>query len=110
MGEKPRFWVAICVLLSLFGLCAVVAVTMTVKANAETFVCAEYKGVQKALADHHEEPIGGGMTESGNAALVLFASPDGNWTLLAADAAGNACIVGVGSGWTNAPQVKDEAK
>ena len=75
-------------------------------APAAAASCAPRAEVVKALASKfNEKPLGMGLAGSG-ALVVIFTSPAGTWTAATVSAAGEACVVGAGDGWTDlAPPV-----
>jgi hypothetical protein len=63
--------------------------------------CQPYAAVKKAIADKYDEvPSGSGILESGNAVLMVFASPDAStWTAAILRPDGSACVLMHGSDW-----------
>ncbi len=68
--------------------------------------CAPRAEIVKTLASNfNEKPLGMGLSGTGSL-VVIFTSPAGTWTAATVTAAGQACIVGAGDGWTDlAPPV-----
>jgi hypothetical protein len=85
---------------------AIGALALCVAAPAVAAPCAPRAEVVKALASNfNERPLGMGLSASG-ALVVIFTSPAGTWTAATVSAAGQACVVGSGDGWTDlAPPV-----
>ena len=59
--------------------------------------CAPRESLLMALAEQYSEvPVAHGLINS-TAAIELYASPSGTWTLTAVGANGTACIVAIGT-------------
>jgi len=88
------------------GQAAAIGALVLCAAPAAAAPCAPRAEVVKALASKfNEKPLGMGLSQSG-ALVVIFTSPAGTWTAATVSAAGEACVVGAGDGWTDlAPPV-----
>lgn len=63
--------------------------------------CGPREKVAQVLASNfNEKPVSMGLSASG-AMVVMFASPAGTWTAATVSAAGVACVVDTGRGWTD---------
>ena len=80
------------------ALSAVALLALATSANA---ACAPREDVVKTLASNfNEKPVGMGLS-SGGSLVVIFVSPAGTWTATTVSAAGDACVVSAGDGWTD---------
>ncbi len=80
---------------------AIGAFALCAAAPAMAAPCAPRAEFVKALAsNYNEKPSGMGLSQSG-ALVVIFTSPAGTWTAATVSAAGEACLVGSGDGWTD---------
>jgi hypothetical protein len=74
---------------------------ISMMASAAYAGCEPYSEVKKAVAEKYDEvPSGSGILESGNAVLMIFASPNAStWTAAILTADGAACVLMHGSDW-----------
>lgn len=105
MGEKPRFWIVLAILVSIAAFALIMSLWDVTEARAQTTPqCTDYKALQSTLSEKfHEQPSGAGlMGEKGQFAWTLFVSPKGEtWTMVVLDAKGTACVVGGGQNWVD---------
>ena len=81
-------------ILGAVALCALTAPALAAQ-------CAPREEITRHLAsDYNEKPAAMGLSASG-ALVVMFASPAGTWTAVAVSAAGAACAIDAGDGWTD---------
>ncbi len=83
-SEKPRFWIALGLLLVTFALAVVMSVFLTVKSHAQGLICAPADVLFRQFADVVKEKIiweGTMPVEQGVLQFVLFQSEKGTWTL-----------------------------
>lgn len=100
MGENRGFWVAFSIWCAAITLCLGMLFYRTTAAHAEAG-CAPYQDLKKILQGHYNEsPSGSGITDKGHAAVIVFASPDGEtWTMVRIGPDGQACMIAAGSNW-----------
>jgi hypothetical protein len=113
MGEKPRFWIVLSILISIAAVAALVCLWDVAEARAQSqSSCTDFKTLRAALADKaHELPTNAGIMGTGQFAVTLFSTPKGEtWTLVILDAKGMACVIGAGTNWSDiAPGKGDPA-
>lgn len=110
MGEKPRFWIVLSILVGFAILAAFISLWDVTEAHAQA-ACTDYKTLQSALKEKaHEQPTGAGlMGDKNQFAWTLFASPKGEtWTMVVIDAKGMACVVGGGQNWVDLGAAKGD--
>lgn len=76
-------------------------------AHAQTpppgMVCAPFNEVKATLEEKKQVELAGGVV-SATEALIIFGTPNGSdWTAIAVQTDGGACIIGSGEGWFQIP-------
>ncbi len=78
---------------------------VSIPAHAQV-VCADRRLVTDHLATNFEEqPIGTGLTFSGQA-IELFVAQTGTWTIVVTAPNGQSCIVSHGEAWHARPRIR----
>lgn len=105
-SEKPRFWVAMGLLLTAFALAVVMSVFLTVKAHAQEedgMLCAPADVLFRQFESVVKEHIiweGTMKVPQGALQFVLFQGENGNWTLFTVQPDGRACLAAKGEAGT----------
>jgi len=104
--EKPRFWIAMGLLLTAFALAVVMSVFLTVKAHAQEPqpgpICAPMVHLIPAWQEVHQERViweGTSPTPQGPIELVLLQSASGTWSLFVVQG-GVGCLRAAGNSGT----------
>ena len=107
-AEKPRFWIAMGLLLTAFALAVVMSVFLTVKAHAQEPppangpICAPMAHLIPAWQEVHQERVvweGTSPTPQGPIELVLLQSASGTWSLFVVQG-GIGCLRAAGNSGT----------
>lgn len=94
------WFVAICAVLYVVGM----AVSHPVRCGLKS------KMVKALNGKYGEQVTFVGVVQNGKAAIHLYTSENGTWTMLAVNPNGSACIYAAGATWTNVTPKKKETK